>query len=193
MYWPASLSRCEQEYSRSMTCLVMELLSPSQIGPAMTRMSAASTLSKIAGHSSVAQPCWVISGHTPVAMSWSIARKPSTCTPCFSMTCVLRSTRPWVLLISGERFSVQLMNSAFRSSYLGSVIVRSWQLEKFGVLFDTQQCGTIRGEQVSHRLVELIAAGHLDSGGTAQPRKAGPVRIVETCATPGNPRRAAPC
>ena len=42
---PGSLSRCEHAYSRSMTCFITELLSPSQIGPASTRMSAASTRS----------------------------------------------------------------------------------------------------------------------------------------------------
>ena len=61
-----------------MTCLVTELLSPSQIGPASTRMSAASTCSYSAGHASVAQPCSVMSGQTPVAMSWSTARITST-------------------------------------------------------------------------------------------------------------------
>ena len=49
-----------------------ELLSPSQIGPASTRMSAAKTRSWIGGHSSLAQPCSVMSGQTPVATSWSI-------------------------------------------------------------------------------------------------------------------------
>ena len=57
-----------------MTRLVTELLSPSQIGPAMTRMSAASTFSYSCGQASVAAPCSVMSGQTPVAMSWSMAR-----------------------------------------------------------------------------------------------------------------------
>ena len=52
-----------------MTRLVTELLSPSQIGPAITRMSAPSTLAYSDGHASVAAPCSVMSGHTPVAMS----------------------------------------------------------------------------------------------------------------------------
>jgi len=46
-----------------------ELLSPSQIGPATTRMSAASTLRYSCGQASDAAPCSVMSGHTPVAMS----------------------------------------------------------------------------------------------------------------------------
>ena len=79
-------------------------------------MSAAMTFSKIAGQSSVSQPCSVMSGQTPVAMSWSIARTTSTCTPWVSMMCRLMSTSPWVLLGSGDRFSVQLMNSALRSA-----------------------------------------------------------------------------
>ena len=79
-------------------------------------MSAASTFSKISGQSSLAAPCSRMSGHTPVAMSWSMARTISTATPCLRMMCALASTRPWVLLISGDRFSVQLMNRAFRSS-----------------------------------------------------------------------------
>ena len=77
-------------------------------------MSAAKTFSKIAGQSSVAQPCSRMSGHTPVAMSWSTARTTSTAKPCFSMIAVLMSTRPWVWLCSGERFRVQLMNKARR-------------------------------------------------------------------------------
>ena len=95
---------------------MIELLSPSQIGPASTRMSAAFTFSKISGQSSVSQPCSRMSGQTPVAMSWSIARTTSTWTPCCSMMCRLASTRAWVLLGSGDRFSVQLMNRALRSA-----------------------------------------------------------------------------
>ena len=49
--------------------VVTELLSPSQIGPASTRMSLAMTRSWMAGHASVAQPCSVMSGQTPVAIS----------------------------------------------------------------------------------------------------------------------------
>jgi len=45
-----------------MICLVLLELSPSQIGPAMTKMLAALTRSQMAGHSSVAHPCSVISG-----------------------------------------------------------------------------------------------------------------------------------
>jgi len=57
-----------------------------------------------------------MSGQTPVAMSWSAARIVSTVTPCLPMIAALTSIRPWVLLRSGERFSVQLTNSACRSS-----------------------------------------------------------------------------
>ena len=46
-----------------------ELLSPNQIGPASTRMSEASTFSKMAGQSSVSHPWSRMSGQTPVAMS----------------------------------------------------------------------------------------------------------------------------
>ena len=65
-----------------------------------------------------------MSGHTPVAMSWSTARTTSTSTPCLVMIRVLMSTRPWVLLVSGDRFNVQLMNRARRplKSVLNSVI-----------------------------------------------------------------------
>ena len=77
-----------------MICLVVEALSPSQIGPATTRMSAASTRWYTSGHSSLAQPCSDMSGHTPVAMSWSIARITSTATPCLSMIARLRSISP---------------------------------------------------------------------------------------------------
>ena len=98
-----------------MTCLVTELLSPSQMGPATTRMSAAITFSNRAGHSSRSQPCSVMSGQTPVAMSWSIARITSTWTPCLSMIARLTSTRPSVWLRSGDRLSVQLMKTALRS------------------------------------------------------------------------------
>src|SRR5256714_3224461 len=106
-----------------MTCLVTEELSPGQIGPAMTRMSAGRTFSRYrAGQSSVVQPCSVMSGQTPVAMSWSTARITSTATPCCAMMAALTSTRPWVWDSSGERLRVQLMNSARRSSYLVSVM-----------------------------------------------------------------------
>ncbi len=57
-----------------MTCVHTDDFSPSQIGVASTRMSAAITCSKSGGQSSRSQPCSVMSGHTPVAMSWSIAR-----------------------------------------------------------------------------------------------------------------------
>jgi hypothetical protein len=60
-----------------------------------------------------------MSGHTPVAMSWSTARSVSTVTPLACMTARLRSISPWVWLRSGDRLSVQLMNSARRSSYRG--------------------------------------------------------------------------
>src|SRR4051794_40541926 len=56
-----------------------------------------------------------MSGQTPTAMSWSIARNWSTRTPCFSRIPTLRSTRPCVLLTSGDRLSVQFTNSADRS------------------------------------------------------------------------------
>jgi hypothetical protein len=49
-----------------------------------------------------------MSGQTPVAMSWSIARTCSTRTPFLVMIAALRSIRPWVLLISGDFLSVQL-------------------------------------------------------------------------------------
>src|SRR6266545_2915531 len=57
-----------------------------------------------------------MSGHTPVAMSWSAARSTLTATPCRCMIDRFRSIRPWVWLGSGERFRVQLMYSARRSS-----------------------------------------------------------------------------
>ena len=73
------------------------------------------TCSKIAGQSSRSQPCSVMSGHTPVAMSWSMARTTSTVTPCRRMISMEMSARPWVCDCSGERLSVQLMKSARRS------------------------------------------------------------------------------
>ena len=70
----------------------------------------------MAGHSSVAQPCSVMSGHTPTAMSWSMARSTSTATPLRAMMPLLMSINPSVLLVSGDRLSVQLTNSARKSS-----------------------------------------------------------------------------
>ncbi len=78
-------------------------------------MSAAITFSKIDGQSSLSQPCSVMSGYTPVAISWSTARMTSTETPLRSMIATARSASPRVLEASGERFSVQLMNTALRS------------------------------------------------------------------------------
>jgi hypothetical protein len=57
-------------------------------------MSDARTFSKIIGQSSLVQPWSRMSGHTPVAMSWSTARITSTSAPCFSMIWVLMSIRP---------------------------------------------------------------------------------------------------
>ena len=56
-----------------------------------------------------------MSGQTPVAISWSIARMQSTSTPLRRMISIEMSISPWVLETSGLRFSVQLMNSARRS------------------------------------------------------------------------------
>ena len=53
-----------------------------------------------------------MSGHTPVAMSWSMARTSSTLTPWRRMISMEMSAKPCVWDCSGERFSVQLMNSA---------------------------------------------------------------------------------
>src|SRR5689334_3177395 len=163
---------------------MIELLSPSQIGPASTRMSAAFTCSKISGQSSFSQPCSRMSGHTPVAMSWSIARTTSTCTPCCSMMWRLASTRAWVLLGSGERLRVQLMNRALRSApYVASGTVVGWVMlspragrlggvgngsQELGVLLDAEQCRPGGGEEGGHGVVQLFAAGHRDAGGAAQ-------------------------
>ena len=56
-----------------------------------------------------------MSGWTPVAMSSSTARITSTETPLRSMIPIDMSPSACVFDTSGERFSVQLMNSAFRS------------------------------------------------------------------------------
>src|SRR5690349_10233403 len=77
-------------------------------------MSEANTFSKIIGQSSLSQPCSRMSGQTPVAMSWSMARTTSTASPCLCVMPVLISISPSVLLGSGDRLSVQLMNSARR-------------------------------------------------------------------------------
>jgi hypothetical protein len=50
-----------------------------------------------------------MSGQTPVAISWSIARNCSTVTPLASRIAIERSARPCVCETSGERLSVQLM------------------------------------------------------------------------------------
>jgi hypothetical protein len=81
-------------YSRSTIFVHTEDFSPSQIGVQSTRMCAACTWSKMAGHSSRSQPCSVMSGHTPVAMSWSTARTISTVTPCRRMISIETSASP---------------------------------------------------------------------------------------------------
>jgi hypothetical protein len=98
-----------------MSFLVCEELSPSQMGPATTTMSASLTAGYSSGHSSVAQPCSRMSGYTPLAMSWSTVRMTRVATPCFSMISRLMVIRPSVLLVSGERFSVPLKYRALRS------------------------------------------------------------------------------
>ena len=85
-----------------MTFVHTDDFSPSQIGAVSTRMSAAITRSKIAGQSSRSQPCSVMSGHTPVAISWSIARIWSTVTPFSSMIAIERSASPCVWDGSGS-------------------------------------------------------------------------------------------
>ena len=82
-------------------------------------MSAAITRSKIAGHSSTSQPCSVMSGQTPVAIWWSIARMHSTSTPLRRMISIEMSIRPCVLETSGLRFSVQLMKIALQVRVVG--------------------------------------------------------------------------
>ena len=106
-----------------MTFLVSLLLSPSQIGPAITRMSAASTRGNSSGHASTSHPCSRMSGYTPVAMGWSTARNRSTVPPCFAMIDALASTSSWVWLGVGERVSVVLTNRAVRSLKSVSVSV----------------------------------------------------------------------
>ena len=59
-------------------------------------MSAAITRSMIAGHSSTSHPCSVMSGQTPVAIWWSIARMHSTSTRLRRMISIEMSIRPWV-------------------------------------------------------------------------------------------------
>src|SRR5918993_4296144 len=70
----------------------------------------------MAGQASDGQPCSVMSGQTPVAMSWSTARSSSTATPWRSMIERLTLIRPWVWLGSGERLRVQFTYSARRPS-----------------------------------------------------------------------------
>ncbi len=99
-----------------MTWVQTEDFSPSQMGVQRTRMSAAMTLSKIGGQSSLSHPCSVMSGHTPAAMSWSRARIISVLTPFASRMSIETSASPAVLDTSGERFSVQLMKRALKSA-----------------------------------------------------------------------------
>src|SRR5207244_13422632 len=81
---------------------------------------------------------------------------------------------PPVLLMSGERLSVQLMNRARRSSYGMKGL-----LQQFGVLFDVHERGSVGREQSRHRRVQLIAPVDPDSGGTAQSGEARPVGVVQ--------------
>src|SRR5258705_1967771 len=141
-----------------------ELLSPNQIGPASTKMSAASTFSKMAGQSSLSHPCSRISGHTPVAMSWSMARTTSTRTPLASMIRVLMSISPWVLLTSGDLLSVQLMNTARRpsNSVDGSGMVGAPPgAQRIGELphRDTKQRNILDQELAGHRQQRETARG----------------------------------
>ena len=56
-----------------------------------------------------------MSGHTPVAMSWSMARMHSTPTSLRRMISMEMSISPCVWDCSGLRFSVQLTKKALRS------------------------------------------------------------------------------
>ena len=113
------------------------------------------------------------------------------------MICALASTRAWVLLVSGERFSVQLMNSA-------SEVVVGGRCCGHGLPFgvgragrssgvtaarrpaDAQQGRAVGGEQLGHGRVELARGGR---PGSRSRRTAGvlrPVRVVQR----GLPHRA---
>ena len=127
-------------------------------------MSAAITRSKSRGHSSRSQPCSVMSGHTPVAMSRSTARTSSTSTPLRRMISIEISMSPSVCEGSGLRFSVQLMNRARRSEY-------SWGFSPPGA--DARSIGSAR----SSTLLLLVVAGrsvHADLPTAAAPGPAVP-------------------
>jgi MFS superfamily sulfate permease-like transporter len=51
-------------------------------------------------------------------------------------------------------------------------------LEQLGILLDVQQRGSVRGEQPGHGVLELVPAGGLDAGRSAQPGIGGPVRVA---------------
>ena len=104
-----------------MICVATDDFSPSQIGIPITRMSAAITRSKISGQSSRSQPCSVMSGQTPVAIWWSIARMPSTATPLRRMISIAMSISPcvWEQLgaaleraVDEERLEVRVVGGA---------------------------------------------------------------------------------
>lgn len=75
-------------------------------------MSAAVTWSKICGHSSLSHPCSVMSGQTPLAISWSTALMNSTSTPLRLMISAEMSMSPRVWDVAGDLFTVVLMNRA---------------------------------------------------------------------------------
>ena len=97
-----------------MICLVMELLSPNQIGPASTRMSVAITLSKIVGHSSTSQPCSVMSGHTRGVEFRPVAHSDSGGTTLPSVAGRRRSSGTYFTLARGGRLDHSDVRATFR-------------------------------------------------------------------------------
>lgn len=82
---------------------------PNHVGVATMRISAATTRSRIAGHSS---PARTASDTTPGGMSWSASRMISQVTPWSSSACTSTRASASVLDGSGDGLSVQLRTSA---------------------------------------------------------------------------------
>jgi hypothetical protein len=160
-----------------MICVAIEDFSPSQIGMPSTRMSPAITRSKICGQSSCSQPCSVMSGQTPVAIRWSIARMPPTVTSLRRMISIEMSIRPWVCETSGLRLSVQLIGADRCDVSLGR--------EEHGVagephddLLALVECGDGGevGDDDAVGLLLAVRAADDDAGGVGH--RDGPPRVV---------------
>src|SRR5688500_13821241 len=118
-------------------------------------------------------------------MSWSIARKRSTVTPLRSMIAIASPARPSVCDGAGERFSVQLTNSARRSekSHGASAASCSWRSVRGGMRIRVSPEARSLRAQVAEGAQERLAGGRVGRRrGRFVERADEPAHVLEVAA-----------